>query len=127
MLVSQLKEPSAALFSALAEIAQQYGSSSTLHKHFYVIFEVLKHPLDQQAYGEESGRLIAAIVRTSGFLIQPEILIAVQQAVCRQFALHPNAAVYRKLMTVFLLNTHPLIPPPIHVTFLLCSTNKTWF
>ncbi|CAJ0593708.1 unnamed protein product [Cylicocyclus nassatus] len=73
MLISKLDKPNSALFETLAHICRLYGPGSTLFRHFYVIFGAMRHPLDEQEYGESAASVLAAIVETSSFLVKPEV------------------------------------------------------
>ncbi|KHJ94769.1 hypothetical protein OESDEN_05290 [Oesophagostomum dentatum] len=73
LLISKLDVPSGSLFETLAHICRLFGPSSTLFRHVFAIFSAMKHPLDEQEYGNAAARLLSAIVNTSAFLISPEV------------------------------------------------------
>lgn len=82
-LISELESPDVDLIKTLAFISKTFGPvTSTLYKHFYVIFTALKHPIHEQCYGEHVGNLLSSIIESAASLIKPEVFATVQKAVC---------------------------------------------
>ncbi|CAJ0593705.1 unnamed protein product [Cylicocyclus nassatus] len=115
MLISKLDKPNSALFETLAHICRLYGPGSTLFRHFYVIFGAMRHPLDEQEYGESAASVLAAIVETSSFLVKPEVLMSVQRKICEEIIKNPSSPSYCRILIAFLSCTHEVVPPPVHV------------
>ena len=82
-LISELETPDVDLMKTLAFIAKTYGPvTSTIHKHFYVIFTALKRPMHELDYGSHVADLLSTIIESSAGLIKPEVFVTVQKAVC---------------------------------------------
>ncbi|CAD6190941.1 unnamed protein product [Caenorhabditis auriculariae] len=115
MLMSRLDEVDSDLMKTLCFISQNFGPiTSTLYKHFYVIYSALKHPFDD-LYASFIGPLFSDIIEGSSALIKPEVLITVQRGVAEMAFLRPNSAVYLQILASFLVCTNEFVPPPLQV------------
>uniref|UniRef100_A0A8R1HJZ5 Uncharacterized protein n=1 Tax=Caenorhabditis japonica TaxID=281687 RepID=A0A8R1HJZ5_CAEJA len=115
-LVSELDTPDVELIKTLAFISKCFGPvTATLHKHFYVIFTALKHPLHEQDYAEYAASLLANIIESAASLIKPEVFVTVQKAVCESAIMYPDHSVYLQLLSSFLALNNEYVPSPLHV------------
>ncbi|CAI2310417.1 unnamed protein product [Caenorhabditis sp. 36 PRJEB53466] len=125
-LVAELETPDVDLIKTLAFISNAFGPvTSTLHKHFYVIFTALKHPLHEQDYGEHVGSLLSTIIESSAALIKPEVFVTVQKAVCESAVMHVNCPIYHQLLAAFLALNNEFVPSPLQIARSICSRSSS--
>lgn len=124
-LISELECPDLDLMKTLAFICRTYGPiTSTLHKHFYVIFTSLKKPIHELDYGIHVADLLSTIIESAGGVIKPEVLVTVQKAVCESAMMHPDAAHYIQMLAAFLALNNEFVPAPLHVARAICSRSR---
>ncbi|CAL2030303.1 unnamed protein product [Caenorhabditis brenneri] len=124
-LVSELESPDVDLMKTLAFICRTYGPlTSTLHKHFYVIFTSLKKPIHELEYGSHVADLLSTIIESAGGVIKPEVLVAVQKAVCESAMMHPDSAPYIQMLAAFLALNNEFVPAPLHVARAISSRSR---
>ncbi|EFO98395.1 hypothetical protein CRE_23163 [Caenorhabditis remanei] len=138
-LISELETPDVDLMKTLAFIAKTYGPiTSTIHKHFYVIFTALKRPMHELDYGSHVADLLSTIIESSAGLIKPEVFVTVQKAVCEvnrmemtvlkwkmRFSsifeaeisaiMHPDESMYLQLLAAFLALNNEFVPSPLQI------------
>ncbi|WKX90520.1 hypothetical protein Q1695_009399 [Nippostrongylus brasiliensis] len=121
LLISKLESPSSDLYDAIAHLCRIYGTGTALYRYFFVVFESMKHPLDDQVrfhildYGVAAGRLLSAILDTSAFLIKPEVLLSVQRKICEEALNNPSSSIYCGVLASFLSSCHELVPVPVQI------------
>ncbi|WKX90523.1 hypothetical protein Q1695_009399 [Nippostrongylus brasiliensis] len=115
LLISKLESPSSDLYDAIAHLCRIYGTGTALYRYFFVVFESMKHPLDDQDYGVAAGRLLSAILDTSAFLIKPEVLLSVQRKICEEALNNPSSSIYCGVLASFLSSCHELVPVPVQI------------
>ncbi|CAA98117.1 Fanconi anemia group I protein [Caenorhabditis elegans] len=124
-LISELESPDVDLIKTLAFISKTFGPvTSTLYKHFYVIFTALKHPIHEQCYGEHVGNLLSSIIESAASLIKPEVFATVQKAVCESAIMHPDSSIYLQLLAAFLTLNNEYVPSPLQVARVISSRTR---
>ncbi|CAI4230223.1 unnamed protein product [Auanema sp. JU1783] len=124
MLIVHLAQPVTELFETLLTISEAFGASSTLYKHFFVIFSSLKRPLCSQDSSRAAVALLSSIIRTSAAIMKAEVLISVQRTILEEVMRSDNIMVYEKLLEAFLANSHESVPVPVHVIRNLVSSKR---
>uniref|UniRef100_A0A1I7UZX6 Fanconi anemia group I protein n=1 Tax=Caenorhabditis tropicalis TaxID=1561998 RepID=A0A1I7UZX6_9PELO len=115
-LIASLESPDVDLMKTLAFISKTYGPvTSTLYKHFYVIFTALKQPIHQLEYGSHVADLLANCIESAAGVIKPEVFLTVQKAVCESSIMHPDSSIYLQLLSAFLSLNNEFVPSPLHV------------
>ncbi|UMM12602.1 hypothetical protein L5515_001298 [Caenorhabditis briggsae] len=115
-LISELETPDVPLMKTLAFISKIYGPvTSTVHKHFYVIFTSLKRPMHELDYGSHVADLLSSIIESAPGLIKPEVFVTVQKAVCECTMIHPDESMYLQMLAAFLCLNNEFVSSPLHV------------
>ncbi|CAO4361481.1 unnamed protein product [Caenorhabditis nigoni] len=115
-LISELETPDVPLMKTLAFISKIYGPvTSTVHKHFYVIFTSLKRPMHELDYGSHVADLLSSIIESAPGLIKPEVFVTVQKAVCESSMMHPDESMYLQMLAAFLCLNNEFVASPLHV------------
>ncbi|CAB3408334.1 unnamed protein product [Caenorhabditis bovis] len=125
-LLRDLENPDVELIKTLSFISTTFGPiTSTIYRHFYVIFTALPSPLHEQEYGIQAAELFSSIIEGAGALIKPEVFVTVQKAVCENALKFVDSPVYIKMLSSFLALNNEYVPSPLQIARYVSHRTRT--